>query len=254
MIFSNFIFRARTVPAIGVIFSEARNMVQTVRRKDVHRLYQHIKKRSLSRFWGRELPSFTQIIYALRNIQPRSIDLLTEAWNLLNRFRSWIAKKMYSRLPRSMKKIVKKISRVEARIEKKLMCIRPRLKRRYGQLVYPEGLTINAIEGKKNEFIDFVKNGNIEDEQVEYIEDCFDDMDRPTFGYAVKITLRDNEPCELNLESPDENTCPLPSDSDSGERNVTITGYFSHYAQSRQTGEGFRSAAPPDCRTSSCGG
>merc|ERR1719225_797836 len=44
---------ARTVPAIGVIFSEARNMVQTVRRKDVRRLYQHVKKRSLSRFWGR---------------------------------------------------------------------------------------------------------------------------------------------------------------------------------------------------------
>ena len=228
-------------------------MTQTVRRKDVHRLYRHIKRRSLSRIWGHGMPSLREIIFSLQKIQPRTIDFLTRAWNSLQNFRIWIAKKMYNRLSKPMKKIVKKIGRVEARIQKKLTCLRPRLMRRYGQLVYPEGLTVNSIEDKKNEFIDFVKNGNATEEQVEFIEDCFDDMDRPTFGYSVKIRFLDNEPCEIDFKNPEETTCSSSSSSDSEGRNMLDTRNSRHYAQSRQTGEGFSSAAPPDCRTGSCG-
>ena len=228
-------------------------MGQTVRRKDVYRLYRHVKRRSLSRIWGEGLPSLRQILFAIRKIQPRTIDFLTTAWNSLLELRLWIAKRMYNRLSKAMKKIVKKIERVEARIQKKLTCLRPRLMRRYGKLVYPEGLTVNSIEDKKNEFIDFVKNGNATEEQVEFIEDCFDDMDRPTFGYSVKIRFLDNEPCEIDFKNPEEITCPSSSSSDSEGRNMLDTRNSRHYAQSRQTGEGFSSAAPPDCRTGSCG-
>lgn len=52
-------------------------------------------------------------------------------------------------------------------------------------------------------------------------------MPKPRFGLAVKITK------EVICES--ESKCPVP---------ITSETYF----QSRQTGEGFRTAAPPDCR------
>ena len=74
-------------------------------------------------------------------------------------------------------------------------------------------------------------------------------MERPKFGYAVKIMLKENEPCDLNLENPDQSTCILQSNRTSG----SITENLNHYAQSRQSGEEFRSAAPSDCRIFVCG-
>jgi len=240
----------RTVPAVAVIFSEGRDMRGTIRKRDVRRLYRIIKKRSSTPFWGPEfwignakveLPSYSQIKYAVQEKQPRTVDFLTTAYNSLSRFRVWIAKKMYKRLSRPMKRLVKKFGRVEALMHKKLVCMTPRLKRRYGQLVYPEGLTVKAIKEKKKNFENFVKYGNAEDADVEYVEDCFDDMERPKFGWTAKVTLMKDEPCELNFENPEQSTCILSSNSD-GEADSN------YYAQSRQTGEGFRSAATPDCR------
>lgn len=141
-----------------------------------------------------------------------------------------------------MKKLVKKIGRIEALMHKKLVCIQPRLKRRYGLLVYPEGLTIKAIKEKKKNVENFIKYGNAEDLHVEYIEDCFDDMERPKFGWRVKVTLMENEPCDISFENPDQTTCRLNSNPNDEADDSN------YYAQSRQTGEGFRSAATPDCR------
>ena len=245
-------FRPRTIPAVGVIFAEPRVMGQTIQRKHVHRFYRHVKKRSLSKIWGQGLPTVKELLFALRNIQPWSIYYLKKSWTILNRFRSWIGQRMYNKLPRALKKLVKIVVRFEARMEKKLICLRPRMKRRYGQLVYPEGLTFNAIKDKKTEFIDFVINGDAEDEKVEFIQDCFDDMDRPKFGYRVMVRLKDNEPCDINFENSDEDTCTSQLESDSKGRNGTDTKYLSQFAQSRQTGEGFSSAAPVDCRLQSC--
>ena len=140
-----------------------------------------------------------------------------------------------------MKKLVKKVARIEALLHKKLVCIEPRLKRRYGLLVYPEGLTFKAIKEKKENFLDFVNYGNVKDAEVEYIEDCFDDIERPRFGWRAKVTFMENEPCNVDFENPEQSTCRVPSNSD-GEAEANF------YAQSRQTGENFRSAAPPDCR------
>lgn len=243
--------RPRTIPAIAVIFNEERDMTRTIRRREVNRIYRMIKKRSPAPFLGSdfwigntkiELPSFSDIKYALKKIQPRSADFLTTAWNSLSSFRVWIAKSMYKKLSRPMKKLVKKIGRIEALMHKKLVCIQPRLKRRYGLLVYPEGLTIKAIKEKKKNVENFIKYGNAEDVHVEYIEDCFDDMERPKFGWRVKVTLMENEPCDISFENPDQTTCRLNSNlNDEADDS-------NYYAQSRQTGEGFRSAATPDCR------
>jgi hypothetical protein len=254
-------FRPRTFPAVGVIFTEARDMTGTIKKRDVRRLKHEIKKRSY-KFWIADttvqLPSYQEIMssleHALTNAETRKIGLLTQVWNNLSRFRVWIAKKMYKRLPRPMKKIVKKIGRLEARIHKKMICLRPRLQRRYGRLVYPEGLTIKAIRNKKNNFLDFINNGNAEDEHVEYIEDCFADMQRPKFGWRVKVTLMEDEPCNLNLENPELSTCILTSNPDNDLINDLNNGDGTNFfqantvAQSRQTGESFRSAAPADCR------
>ena len=67
-----------------------------------------------------------------------------------------------------------------------------------------------------------------EDITLETVEDCFDDVPKPRFGLVVKITK------DVTCES--EINCPVP---------VSPENY---YFQSRQTGEGFRSSAPPDCR------
>ena len=45
--------------------------------------------------------------------------------------------------------------------------------------------------------MNFVKYGDKEDTEVQYVEDCFDDMERPRFGWNVKLTLRENEPCDF---------------------------------------------------------
>merc|ERR1719266_1573551 len=155
---------------------------------------------------------------------------------------------MYQRLPRAMKNIVKKIGRIEARVHKNIVCMRPRLRRRYGRLVYPEGLTVRALKEKKNEFLDFVKHGDADDEEVAYIEDCFSDMERPKFGYRMKVTLMENEPCNIDFENPDQSTCIVPSNSVDVGPNGLDRRLSIYYAQSRQTGEEFRSGAPPDCR------
>jgi len=247
----------RTFPAVGVIFREARDMTGTIRKRDVRRLKREIKKRGY-KFWigdtTVQLPSYREIMssleHALTNAQTRKIGLLTQVWNHLSRFRVWIAKKMYKRLSRPMQKIVKKIGRLEARIHKKMICLRPRLQRRYGRLVYPEGLTIKAIKNKEKSFLDFINNGNAEDEHVEYVEDCFADMERPKFGWRVKVTFMEDEPCNLNLENPELSTCILTSNPDNDLNNSDGINFFqgNTVAQSRQTGESFRSAAPADCR------
>ena len=152
------------------------------------------------------------------------------------------------------------MARIEARMHKILVCKVPRLERRYGRLIYPDGLSVKGFKEKKKDFlkdfVDYVKNGNAEDEEVEFIEDCFDDMDRPKFGYRVKIMLKEKEPCQINFENPEQSTCNLTSNADNEGLNRVDTGYYDryYYAQSRQTGEGFRSAAPPDCRIELCGG
>ena len=234
----------------------------TIRKQDVRRLYHQIRKRSNSKIqyqnscMGSKIfkpPSYSQIRYALQNVRPITIGFLTKAWNHLDRFRTWIARKMYNSLPKPFKKIVKKMERIERKMEKILFCMEPRLKRRYGQLIYPEGLKVKELKENKINFfkdlMEFIENGNAEDEKVEYIEDCFEDMDRPKFGYMVKIMLKENEPCNMNTENPNQNPCILQSNQTS---NRLAPGDLNHYAQSRQTGQEFRAAAPPDCRIFVC--
>ena len=196
-----------------------------------------------------KLPTYDEIKYALNNTETKKVAILTKVHNFLRNFRKWIAKKMFNKLSPGMKRFVKKIGRIEARIRKKMICLRPSLQRRYGKLVYPEGLTVKAIKNQKEEFFDFINFGDAEDEEVEYIEDCFDDMERPGFGWRVKVMLMEDEPCTIDPKNLEMSTCKLSSASESDLLEALDMGDLNHhYAQSRQTGEEFRSAAPPDCR------
>ena len=156
-----------------------------------------------------------------------------------------------------MKKIVKKMGRIEAKMYKKIICLQPRLQRRYGQMMYPEGISVKAVKDKKydfiEDFIEYVKNGNVEDEEVETIEDCFDDIEKPKFGWRVKIIAKENEQCMLDFQNPEKSTCNLPSNVNNEGFDQANFRNSRYHAQSRQTGEGFRSAAPPDCRIELCG-
>ena len=77
-------------------------------------------------------------------------------------------------------------------------------------------------------------------------------MERPRFGYMVKIMLKENEPCQLDFENPNQTTCILPSNAGGDGLNEIRALNSNYYAQNRQTDEGFRSSAPPDCRIELC--
>ena len=173
-----------------------------INKRDVHRLYNRIMKHN-TRTQREVFPTYSEVTQALRNTNSRKRSGLTRAWNILQRFRVWLAKRMYQRLPKPMKRIVKKIERIESILHKKMVCLKPRLERRYGRLVYPEGLTVKALVEKKQNFFEDLKAGSPEDDHVEFIEDCFNDMERPKFGWSVKVTLTENEPCDLNLDNPE---------------------------------------------------
>ena len=88
--------RPRNVPAVAVIFSERRDMTGTIRKREVHRLYNHIQKRSTSAMRKRQanIPALNLITFALQQIESRAFNVLKNAWNSLLGFRKWIAKKM----------------------------------------------------------------------------------------------------------------------------------------------------------------
>ena len=214
-----------------------------INKRDIQRLYVKINKQK-HRTQRDTLPTYSEIRLAIKHTKSSIRTVLTKAWNHLQRFRLWVAKKMYQKLPKSLKRLVKKIGRIESMLHKKMICLKPRLKRRYGRLVYPEGLTVKALVEQKKQFFKDIKSGSPEDDHVEYVEDCFQDMERPKFGWRVKVTVMQDEPCDVNPENPELSTCTLPLRIN----NETDSNLNSNNAQRRQTGEQFRSAAPLDCR------
>ena len=97
---------------------------------------------------------------------------------------------------------------------------------------------------QKHKFLASVDDPNVEDERVEFVEDCFQDMPRRKFGWRMKVMLMEKEPCTFEPDTnPDIPKCIITSPNTADEDLN-----FQQNAQERQTGEGARSAAPPDCR------
>ena len=112
------------------------------------------------------------------------------------------------------------------------------------------------------------------------MDDCFEDMQEPLYGFRTKVTLTENSPCELGVtcrgvpeDNPEstlnlsnnfvgpngatiqessnyQNSYPMPESSTSSTTesyNSHADGYNENYIE-RQTGEDFSSDGPPDCR------
>ena len=82
---------------------------------------------------------------------------------------------------------------------------------------------------------------------LEATEDFFYDMERPRFGWRVKVKLKENESCDIDFENPDQTTCEIGSKTENEELDELNSRHWKFFAESRQTDQGFRSAAPSDC-------
>ena len=157
------LFSPRTIPAIGAIFLEERAAFRTfsgLKKRDVRQLYRDIDRKIDDKSWIFDtklgLPTYGETKYALKKSESKSVSILTKALNSLSRFRVSIARKMYQKLPRPMKAVVKKIGRIEAKVHKKLVCLTPKLKRRFGHLFYPNGQRVpKELKKKRSIFPDF---------------------------------------------------------------------------------------------------
>ena len=157
------LFSPRTIPAIGAIFLEERTAIRTfsgLKKRDVRQLYHDINRKINAKSWIWDskfgLPTYSETKYALKKSESKLVSILTKALNSLSRFRVSIARKMYQKLPRPMKTVVKKIGRIEAKVHKKLVCLTPKLKRRFGHLFYPNGQRVpKELKKKRSIFPDF---------------------------------------------------------------------------------------------------
>ena len=131
-----------------------------LKKRNVRQLYRAIDRKIDAKSWILDsklgLPDYVETNYALKKSESKEVSVLTKVLNSLSRFRVWIAKKMFQKLPLPMKRAVKKIGRVEAKVYKKLVCLTPKLKRRFGNLFYPNGQIVPAkVEKTRRIFPDF---------------------------------------------------------------------------------------------------
>ncbi len=88
--------------------------------------------------------------------------------------------------------------------------------------------------------------------EVDSIDDCFDDLEEPTYGFRAKVSLVENSPCILGSTcrgSPTSDYFSARSDEGSWHNNNNNDEYYpADDVIERQTGEEFFSEAPPDCR------
>ena len=88
------------------------------------------------------------------------------------------------------------------------------------------------------------------DDEVNSFDDCFNDLNEPGYGFVCRVRLVENQECMLGV------TCRgvLDDNNDLVDRfdpafDILTTIDYS----GRQTGEGFSSAGPADCRVKSTG-
>ena len=119
--------------------------------------------------------------------------------------------------------------------------------------------TQNLTLGTQNFIIDEQLKDSIDDNEEDFkvneIADCFDDLEPTKFGFRVKVTLMDEEPCDIGI------SC-FNIDAEVGSmtgNSIQSASRYSHFkrsdtAENRQTNENFVSVSPPDCRLrNTCG-
>ena len=89
------------------------------------------------------------------------------------------------------------------------------------------------------------------DNEANSFDDCFDDLDEPRYGFVCRVRLVENQSCVLGV------TCRgVPDDEDDDLVNLFDPAFDIQSTMDysgRQSGEGFSSAGPVDCRVRSTG-
>ena len=202
------------------------------------------------------LPNSNELRYAYNETKSESKGALVEAWNDFKYLSTELVNKIYSKLPRKLKYLVRAAKKFEAKVHRKLVCLEPNLRRKMGKMSYPEnGMPIKSkfdifgkVKSLKDQKYDFwasVDDPEDEDDHVEYIEDCFPDIPRRKFGWSVKYTIMKDERCTFDLSkvTDDMPKCVITNNAKDNDLFQS-----QQYAQERQIREGFRSSAPVECR------
>ena len=87
----------------------------------------------------------------------------------------------------------------------------------------------------KNSYNEFKRDEDIF--EVDSLDDCFDDVSEPLFGFRTQLMLTENEPCDINVD------CQVGNSTQTSNDNNDSSKFFR-----RQTGEEFSSDGAPSCR------
>ena len=120
-------------------------------------------------------------------------------------------------------------------LKKKMTCFRARLARSFNLLRVGDN---GAMRGAPT----FKRQHPKANPPAVTLDQCFDDIPEPKFGFASKVTIVNDQPCVLDV------TCDANGNTLFARRRTKID---------RQTGEAFFTSAAPDCRaapdpTNSC--
>jgi len=220
------------------------------------------------------LPTRNELLWKLNGTRTESKGTLTRIWNNVLRFSKRLVNKIYKRLPRKLQYVTRALKKLERNIHNKLLCFEPRLLRRIGKLRFPNhdmgkynGMPVKPIPEIKTKFIDKIKgfkqqkfeflesvdNPDAEDEvDIEYVNDCFDDMPRRMFGYSVKYNILNRTECSFGPNATVENRCIVVNTNTTQGLLTFLENQQQDEAQRRQTNEGFRTSAGLDCRVEAC--
>ena len=201
-----------------------------------------------------KLPTRKDLLYKVKGKKNEKRSELRRIWNNILRFSKRFVNTLYIKLPRKLQWVVRLIKRLETKVHNKLVCLEPMLQRRMGKMKFPNhgmgrynGMPLKKDFGLKEkfynlkeekwEFLASVDDPNAQNEtEIEYINDCFEDIPRMEYGWSVKVMLTEKEPCSFDPNASEDERCVITMN------NQTDT------FQRRQTGENFRSSAPADCR------
>ena len=83
------------------------------------------------------MPSQNELRWAYNQTKSEGSGALVKAWNNVRRFSIRLVNKIYTKLPRKLKYVVRTLKKLEVKIHNKLVCYEPTLRRSSGKLKFP---------------------------------------------------------------------------------------------------------------------
>ena len=146
------------------------------------------------------LPTRKDLLWRVNATKTENSGNLKRIWNNILRFSKRLVNKIYYKLPRKLQYGVRTLKKLEPVLHNKLVCLEPMIRRRMGKMKFPShgmgkynGMPVKKDYGLKRklknkvydiiedvwEFLASVDDPESEEEkEIEYLNDCFDDMPR----------------------------------------------------------------------------